>query len=81
MPVASPYPALGLRQSGVGDELPVSPVRFPPIIFAPRRRVLIEKMTAYPMMLTDFGAVQPREVRLRLIDVHPILGRAIAEFW
>jgi len=76
VPVAGPYRALRTSQRSADDRIPVRAVRLAAVILAPRRFVcvLMEKVTANPVMLADFGAAQEAEIAFRLIDVRPVLG-------
>jgi hypothetical protein len=55
--------ALGVAESGAGDEPPVHTVRQATVIFAPCHLVcvLVEVASADPMMLADLSAAQPGE--------------------
>ena len=59
-----------MAKGGGGHEFEVDAIRDAPVVFAPRHlvRVLVKVAPADPVVLADFRAAQPGEVRLGLID-------------
>ena len=58
MPVAGPYRTFATRERGADDRIPIRAVRLAAVVLPPSCfvRVLMEQVTADPVMLADFGA-------------------------
>jgi hypothetical protein len=59
-----------VAKRGGGYEFAIDPIGDAAVVFAPRHlvRVLVKVAPADPVVLADFRAAQPGEVRLGLID-------------
>lgn len=66
-----------LQHSGnAGDRIPVRAIQLAAVILTPCRfvSVLMEQVAADPIILADFRAAEPREIRLGLVHVRAIFG-------
>ena len=82
MPVASPNLALGMRQGGGGDQVPMRAVRLPAMVLPPRHfvRVGLEAMAADPVMNPELGTAEPAEIRLGPIGRSAVLALVLDEW-
>jgi hypothetical protein len=73
MPIAGSYRTLRASKRSADNRIPIRSVRLAAVVFAPCGFVcvLMEQMAADPVMLTDLGTAQSREIRLGLVPLAP----------
>jgi hypothetical protein len=76
VPVTGPYRTLRVGQRSADHRVPIRAIRLAAVVLPPCCFVcvLVEQVTANPMMLADFCPAQPREIRLGLIYVRSVLS-------